>query len=244
MKMFLSDLHSHMLPGVDDGAKSVLQTSSMVKMAYDEGVRRIFFTPHYGIYNENCCADTLRSVFQEMKEAFLSQFEDLELYLGNEIFYGPETVSMLQAGKALRMADTDYVLIEFHPAEEYSRMEKAVQSLVLAGYRPVIAHAERYQCLRKHPADTEELIYRGAKIQINSGSLLRGSLDGGFRLVRKLLKDDLVHFIGSDCHNDSERRPQMKAPAEKLRQMVGNAQAERILWENGERLLRNQPIEI
>lgn len=236
------DVHTHMLPGVDDGAKSMAQTSAMLDMAYAEGMRRIFFTPHYGLYNENICAEAFQSVFRDVKEAFLTRYEDLELYLGNELFYGPETVSALQEGKALRMADTDYVLVEFHPAEDYSTIEKAVQSLVLAGYRPVIAHAERYLCLRKYPADAEELVYRGARIQVNSGSLLKGPLDGGFRLIRRLLKDDLVHFLGSDCHNDRDRKPQMKATAEKLRQMTGKEQAERILRGNGERLLRNQPV--
>lgn len=243
MRDVFFDLHTHMLPGVDDGAKSAAQTSSMLKMAYDEGARKIIFTPHYGLYNESRSAENFQSVFQEVREAFLSSYEGLELYLGNEIFYGPETVSALQKKKALTLADTDYALIEFHPAEALPFMENAVRSLVRAGYRPVIAHAERSLCLRKHPEDAGELVSLGARIQINSGSLLKGPLDGGFRLIRRLLKEDLVHFMGSDCHNDGNRKPQMKAPAEKLRQMTGEAQAGRILRENGERLLRNEPIE-
>lgn len=235
------DTHTHILPGVDDGASNAEQSLAMIKTAYDEGVRKIILTPHYGLYHEGCCAAKLQSVFEELKNAVLS-YKDLELYLGNEIFYGPETVSALQEGKALRIADTDYVLIEFHTTEEYSAMEKAVQSLVRAGYRPILAHAERYAALRKSTDYASELVYFGARIQINSATLLKGALDSEFRISKKLIKEDLVHFLGSDCHDNKIRRPQMREAAEKLHKMAGDGRAERILCENAMLMLQNKAI--
>lgn len=235
------DIHTHILPGVDDGANNIEQSLEMIKTTYEEGVRKIIFTPHFGLYHEGCCAAELQSVFNELKNAVLS-YKDLELYLGNEIFYGPETVSALQEGKALRLADTDYVLIEFHTTEEYSTMEKAVQTLIRAGYTPILAHAERYAALRKSTDYTAELVYFGARIQINSGTLLKGALDPEFRISKKLIKENLVHLLGSDCHDNKLRRPQMKEAADKLYRMAGNSSAERILYENGMLLLKNRPI--
>ncbi|MGN0659755.1 MAG: CpsB/CapC family capsule biosynthesis tyrosine phosphatase [Emergencia sp.] len=238
------DLHTHILPGVDDGAESAEQALAMLQILYAEGVGKILLTPHFGIYNENCGSEEFQSVFQNVREAFFASCPDMELYLGNEIFWGPETIPALQSGRALRLADTDYVLIEFHPDEEFTTLERAVQNLTASGYRPVIAHPERYFCLRKHPADTGELVYRGARIQINSRTLLKGPLDSGGRMIRYLLREQLVHFVGSDCHNDTNRKPQMRVPAERLQKLAGSRYAEKILKENGERLLRNEPIEI
>lgn len=236
------DLHSHILPGVDDGAESAIQALSMADAAYAEGIRVIIATPHFGLCNTGYDLDKAKVVFLDLKEDLFSCHENLQLYMGNEILYGPETTEALKQGNALTLAGSDYVLIEFFPGDSFSTLEKAVQSLTRAGYRPVIAHAERYECLRKHPEAVQELVHHGALIQINSSSLMKGLLDARYRFIKKLLKNDLVHFLGSDCHNDSGRKPEMKAAAGKLRQLAGEIRSEKILRGNGEKLLRNEPI--
>ena len=241
MNDYYFDLHTHMLPGLDDGAKNLAQAKKMLETAYEEGIRRIMLTPHFGPRSAGTGRQKTEEVFGRMKE-LAAAYEDLELFLGNEILFSPSTVEELHNGNALTLAGSDYVLVEFYPDEPLSALESAVRALIRAGYRPVIAHAERYRCLQKHPADAGDLTAQGAAVQINSSSLLGGWTDPEYRCVKKLLQHDLVHFIGSDCHNDSSRRPAMREAAEKLLRFTDEETAEAIWRKNGERILQNLPL--
>ncbi len=241
MNDYYFDLHTHMLPGLDDGAKNLAQAEKMLETAYEEGIRRIMLTPHFGSRSAGTGRQKTEEVFGRMKE-LAAAYEDLELFLGNEILFSPSTVEKLHNGNALTLAGSDYVLVEFYPDEPLSALESAVRALIRAGYRPVIAHAERYRCLQKHPADAENLTAQGAAIQINSSSLLGGWMHPEYRCVKKLLQSDLVHFIGSDCHNDSSRRPAMREAAEKMIHFTDVETAEAIWRKNGERILQNRPL--
>ncbi len=242
MKDDYFDLHTHMLPGLDDGAKNFAQTEKMLETAYAEGIRRIMLTPHFGPRSAGAGRQKTEEVFGRMKEIAAAAYGDLELFLGNEILFSPSTIEELHNGNALTLAGSDYVLVEFYPDEPLSALESAVRTLIRAGYRPVIAHAERYRCLQKHPTDAEDLIEQGAAVQINSSSLLGGWTDPEYRCVKKLLQNGLVHFIGSDCHNDSSRRPAMREAAEKLLRFTDAETAEAIYRKNGERILQNLPL--
>ena len=241
MKEYYFDLHTHMLPGLDDGAKDFAQAEKMLETAYAEGIRRIMLTPHFGPRSSGAGRQKTEEVFDCMKE-IAAAYEGLKLFLGNEILFSPSTIEELHNGNALTLAGSDYVLVEFYPDKPLSALESAVRALIRAGYRPVIAHAERYRCLQKHPADAEDLIEQGAAVQINSSSLLRGWTDPEYRCVKKLLQNDLVHFIGSDCHNDSSRSPVIREAAEKLLRFNDAETAEAICRKNGERILQNQPL--
>lgn len=242
MKEYYFDLHTHILPGLDDGAKDLAQTEKMLGMAYAEGIRRIMLTPHFGLRSAGTTRQKTEETFGRIKEIAEAAYDDLELFLGNEILFSPGTVAELHNGNALTLAGSDFVLVEFYPDESLSALENAVRTLIRAGYRPVIAHAERYRCLQKHPADAETLTALGATIQINSSNLFGGWRSPEYRCVKKLLQSNLVHFIGSDCHNDSSRRPAMREAAEKLLRFTDEETAEAICRKNGERVLQNLPL--
>ena len=242
MKDYYFDLHTHMLPGLDDGAKDLAQTEKMLEMAYEEGIRRIMLTPHFGPRSAGADRQKTEEVFGRVKEIAAAAYGDLELFLGNEILFSPSTIEKLHSGDAMTLAGSDYVLVEFYPGDPLATLESAVRTLIRAGYRPVIAHAERYRCLQKHPADAESLTAQGAAVQINSSSLLGGWTAPEYRCVKKLLQNDLVHFIGSDCHNDSSRSPVIREAAEKLLRFTDEETAEAICRKNGERILQNLPL--
>ena len=241
MKYYFFDLHTHMLPGLDDGAKDFAQAEKMLEMAYREGIRRIMMTPHFGPRSAGAGRHKTGEVFCRMKE-IAAEYDDLELFLGNEIMFSPGIVDELNSGNALTLAGSDYVLVEFYPNELFSTLESAVRMLIRAGYRPVIAHAERYRCLQKHPADAGILTSQGAAVQINSDSLLGSWMDSEYRCAKKLLQNDLVHFIGSDCHNDSSRRPAMREAVERMLRFTDEEIAEAVCRKNGECILHNMPL--
>lgn len=236
------DIHAHILPGIDDGAESLDIAFDMMNKEYNEGVRAIVLTPHFGAYNPDFDLNKVEDAFQQLRRKAVEKLPELKLYPGNEILYSPGTVEALNQGKAKTLAGTDYVLVEFLYKEEYATLLKAVKSLTMAGYRLVIAHVERYDCLLKDLDKVEELIDQGAYIQVNGNSFFRGVLDKRFRFVKKLLKYDLIHLVATDCHNMKGRKPEVRMIAEKIEQLSNNEQMKTIMRYNGYKLLNNEEI--
>jgi len=235
------DMHAHILPGIDDGAESVDEALRMAGIAYDEGIRFIVATPHYGIMNPGFSRFNAEDVFAEIRKKIKEKYPDMLMAMGNEIFYtGPSMIDDLSKGQALTIAGTDYVLVEFSPADPLKKIEGATRDLRLSGFRPILAHAERYEALYRDLAAVEDIIDAGAVIQINSRSLTRGRFDKRTRWVRQLIKEDMVHLIASDCHNDSSRPPLMAEAAYKLREWTDDASFKRIIADNPIRILHNK----
>ena len=235
------DLHTHILPGIDDGAESTDEALRMAGIAYEEGIRLIIATPHYGIMNPGFSRFKAEEVFEHTRSAIKAKYPDMGFGMGNEIFYtGPAMIDHLAKGAALTIAGTDYVLVEFSPADPLKKMEAGIRDLRLSGFRPILAHAERYEDLYKDLGAVEDIIDAGAIIQINSRSLTRGRLDKRTRWVRQLIKEDMVHLISSDCHNDTTRAPIMAEAAKKLREWTDDETLIKIMAENPRRILQNK----
>jgi len=151
-------------------------------------------------------------------------------------------VADLKAKKAFTLAETDYVLVEFSVKESYETMFKGLNSLVTAGYIPVLAHVERYQCLRKN----EERIYRfidlGAYIQMNCSSLEGGLFNRESKYNRSLIKKRLVHFLSTDCHGANYRSPLLGSIVNHLSNTIEGKELDEILIKNPQTLLENKYI--
>lgn len=235
------DMHAHILPGIDDGAESYDEALHMAGIAYEEGTRMIIATPHYGIMNPGFSRLKAEDVFDKVREKIKEKYPEMRLALGSEIFYtGLSVIDHLEKGEALTIAGTDYVLVEFSPADPLRKIEDGIRDLRLSGYRPILAHAERYEALYRDIAAVEDIVDAGAVIQINSRSFTRGGLDRRTKWVKQLVKEDLVHLIASDCHNDTTRSPIMAEAADKLRKWTDNEGFKRITAENPIRILQNK----
>lgn len=235
------DLHTHILPGIDDGAESFDETMHMAGIAYEEGIRLIIATPHYGIMNPGFSRTKAEEVFENTRAMIKTKYPDMGLALGNEIFYtGPSMIDDLSKGSALTIADTDYVLVEFSPADPFKRIETGIRDLRMAGFRPILAHAERYEALYRDLDAVEDIISAGAVIQINSRSFTHGRLDKRSRWVKQLVREDMVHLISSDCHNAGTRTPMMAKATEKLHQWTDDETLIKIMTDNPKRILQNK----
>ena len=208
--MKITDMHTHILYGVDDGARSLTDSLDLISEEQNQGVQQIFLTPHYG-YKFGCVdRKLLEKRFLEIQEKASKYFPDMKLYLGSELYYERNTIQHLKEGKALTMSGSRYVLVEFGVKDSYSNIFQAVYDLVYAGYLPIIAHVERYSALRNNSKAIEELVKSGAYLQVNAGSFLKGFPSRKAAFCKKLIKEELVYFIGSDCHDVKVRSPNMK----------------------------------
>ena len=143
------DIHTHVLPGIDDGAEKMALSYRMLRRSYKQGVRKVIATPHYVAYHWRTKPQQIQELMEKLAARVQKAMPDLELYRGQEIQYFEGMVEMLREGKLLTLAGSRYVLTEFLPTSSWSQIEGAVRELTMAGYLPVLAHIERYQCLRE-----------------------------------------------------------------------------------------------
>ena len=142
--MALIDIHTHILYGVDDGAKDINDSMGLLDEEREQGVDQVILTPHYGPKFGHPDTEVLREKFEAIREKAYKYYPEIQLYLGSELYYQQGTVSDLKQGKALTMNGTRYVLVEFATSDAYSHIYRAVQDFVYAGYIPILAHVERY----------------------------------------------------------------------------------------------------
>lgn len=232
------DIHSHILPYMDDGSQDMEMTLKMLHIAWEEGITDIIVTPHY---KAGCFKGDYRQTKKLLEEIRSLAGEHgilMNLYPGNEIFYRSELDDKLDSGELSTMNGTEYVLVEFSPMEDYLYIRNAMEEIFSMGYRPILAHVERYQCLCKKPECVRELKNMGCDIQVNASSVTGEDGLAGKRFVHRLLKEKLVDYIGTDAHNDRKRKPAMKKCAEVLYKKYEKSYVEALLSKNAaERLL-------
>lgn len=242
--MYIFDIHSHILPGLDDGAKDQAESLRMLRMAQEQGIRKIIATPHwsrrYQCYSpdevkEKCCE--LERCARERKIVD----SGFHIYAGQEFFYSEEMADKHRNGKVLCLADSRFVLVEFFPGISWSALSRGIRELSMLSYQPIVAHMERYSALRE--ADrVEELIEAGALMQMNYGSVDGAWYEKDSRWCRKMLKSGNVHFMGTDMHNTTSRSPRIKETLRWMRGHLDQDYVEDICCRNAERIVTNQRI--
>ena len=236
----LIDIHCHILPDVDDGSHNMQETIEMLKMAEQSGTGAIIATVHYkhGTKQET---ENVRDVFEQVRNAAKQHSSNIQLYLGHEIYYTEDTLEDLDEKRALTLAESRYVLIEFLPSVMYSEILNAVRKLKMAGYLPILAHIERYECLMSPKGETylKELKSSGAYFQINGRTLERRAQK---RWCEKCLKKYNVDFIASDGHNRGERSPKINFAAGWITRKFGYQTAETIFVKNPQKILEGRKM--
>ena len=237
MKEF-ADIHIHLLPGVDDGAKNMEDAVKMLEAAKRDGTTVFCLTPHFhpGMFGNNHEA-VMRS-FQELRIIAEEQFPEVQLYLGNELRYSPNCLSWLQQEMCLTMNGTDCVLVDFMEDEDQKVITDAVYRLLNAGYQPILAHVERYRSLRRDCREILQYKNAGALIQIDGFSLFGGWGVSAKLRSRRLIEHKLVDLVCSDAHGIGARPPQLSQAYEYIKQRCGEKYADSILYENAKNCLQ------
>lgn len=238
--MKIIDIHSHVLPGVDDGASTEKESLRMLRIAAKQGIRGVIATPHHAPeYTHIHPEDILRACRALEIRAQEEIRPDFRIYPGQEILYSQDIVEKIQAGKVLTMAGSPYVLVEFMPWAPYSDLQRCVRSLTLHHYRPILAHVERYEVLREQ-GRPEELIRMGALLQMNYRRIGGKWYEETTRWCRKMLKQEKIHFLGTDMHNTSSRRPSTEGAQLWMDKHLDSSYVRKICYRNPRRLVKEQ----
>lgn len=239
MEQKIADIHTHILPGVDDGSPDMETSIAMADIAYSQGTRRLFLTPHYMSGHNEYDPDSLKLRFAEAEREIRGRYPDLELYLGSEVYYTSGCLEDLRTGKIPTMAGSRYVLVEFSPKDSFEKIYQATREITNAGYLMLIAHVERYLCLEKKRDRIAKLADMGAYFQTNASAVVRGEGHTPSHVSRwnkKMVTDGMISFIGSDAHDMGYRAPRVADAAEWIRRKEPLS-ADSIIWGNSQAII-------
>ena len=237
------DIHTHILYGIDDGARTREMSLKLMEMDYDQGVRGIFLTNHS--YGMRYRSREYYQRFEELEKEARILCPELDLYKGCEILCSrremQDILLRIKDGTYPTMNETDYVLLEFDPytCAGMLEMEYCLDYILNANLHPIIAHAERYERIYDHPVeDLSRLKNKGCLVQINLYSVAQDKGNRGNRkeLANAFLENRLVDFVGTDTHRLDYKPAEAKIGAEAIRSKFGEAYADAVLYGNVERM--------
>ena len=234
------DIHSYALYDCDDGSENIEKSLEMIKKAKESGITGIFFTPHY---MEDGYKNDKTSIYEKtdiIREELKKQQIDIELYNGEEVFIFPKLDEEID-DKIISLNNTRYVLIEFPLVEEVNYIEDVIYKLLSKGKVPIIAHPERYYVTEKSLLFVEELINKGALIQINVNSLTGCYGKVAEKLAKKLLEKNMVHFVASDAHSVNGYR-KVEESLKVLSKLVDEEKYKEITYLNQQKIIQDEEI--
>lgn len=235
------DIHSHILPGIDDGAKDIEETKEMLDIAVEEGIRAIVATPHYDVGIEEEFFSRYEEAYQEVLQYIAAHEIPIKLYRGNEVYFTESVPERLQDGAIHTINNTRYVLVEFSMGAGYMQIENAFRNLLNSGYWPILAHVERYPSLR-NLKKLQELVQIGVYIQANTNAIVGKDGWNTKRFCHQLLKNSLIHVIGTDAHGSCHRRPKMKECIDYIDKKYGQDYRKWLIEDNSRRILKGEKI--
>lgn len=226
------DLHCHIVPGIDDGARTVTESLEMLRIAQSQGVTDIFCTSHNG-YSEEDAQKYLESL-ETLKTEVVKAGISINLHKGTEILCGGEYMEDilfgLEIGAFQTLGNSNFVLAELYPDARITEALQVVEALKSNGYTPIIAHMERNVNIMG--LMTRILVNSGALIQVNAYSLEEEINEAIKGRARELLDNRLVHFIGSDAHRTAHRPPRLEKGVSYILNNTDEEYAQKIVYEN------------
>ena len=237
------DFHSHILPGIDDGASSTEEALEMARLAAVTGVTQIAATPHFdGTVEALPRLAVIRETYRLLRSALIRADIPLALRSGAEILCLPDTVELARTHQLPTYEGTNYVLTEFYFDEAFAFMDQTLTGLLSCGYRPVVAHPERYNVIQRNPGLLRRWAKIGCTLQLNKGSILGRLGSNSEETAHEILSMGLAQLIASDAHGCENRTPHMDQLIRWAEETCEEAYARMLLVENPQRILEGKPL--
>ena len=223
------DLHSHLLPGVDDGSPDEERSLEMARIAVADGITVQACTPHIfpGVYN-NVGRD-IRARVAHLQFRLHEAGVPLRLVVGADVHMAPNLVAKLRSGEALTLGDTRYVLIEPPHHVLPPRTEDVFFDLTAAGFVPILTHPERMSWIDHRYDVVKRLVEAGVWMQLTAGALLGHFGNRAQYWSERMLDEGLVHIVATDAHDTSKRPPRLSAAFEALGVRLGESEAKQLV---------------
>src|SRR4029079_17858109 len=235
------DLHCHILPGIDDGARDLETSLAMARAFVADGVSIVACTPHIlpGLYHNS--GPQIRHATALLQHSLNERGIPLRLATGADNHIIPEFVSELRAGKLLSLADSRYVLVEPPHHVAPPRLEEMFFSLVTANYVPILTHPERLTWINSAYQSIERLNAAGVWFQVTAGSLAGDFGRNARYWAERLLDEGKVHLLATDAHDLKSRPPRLSRGREFASKRVGDIEAEHLVVTRPRGILSDVP---
>lgn len=237
------DIHSHIIPSVDDGFDNINEALDVIRKAKDSGITKIIATPHF-----------LRGTFENYKSDILAKVSTLNNLLkvsnvkisvicGSEIMICPDVIDLLKADKLCTLNNSRYILIEFPMDVRVHNILKTINDILVAGFIPIIVHPERYRYIQKNIKEAISYVESGALLQLNINSIIGDYGDEVKAAAVKLLKHNLIHLWGSDTHSFRHvYGSKLEKCFNELKKIVGEDKFKQIVYTNPECVVNDEDI--
>lgn len=202
LKHLKTDIHSHLIPGIDDGSPDMETTISLLKKFIDLGYQKVITTPHIMSDYYRNTPEIINKGLDLVRKEIDAQKLPIEIHAAAEYNLEPNFVSLLKEKKILSFGSQNYVLFELSFFEEPPNLSETIWLIRDQGYTPVLAHVERYPYWHLNTDKYEEMLNRGVKLQLNIGSVTGAYGPEVKRVANQLIKNNIIDFIGSDCHHE------------------------------------------
>jgi protein-tyrosine phosphatase len=236
------DLHSHILPGIDDGAPDLATSLKMATQAVEGGTYIMACTPHIypGMYMNDATgiAAGIRVLQTALDQAGIA----LKLVQGADVHLVPEVLEGLKSGRIPTLNRSRYFLLEPSHHVAPPRFEDSVFEMMAAGYVPVSTHPERLVWIETHYAKFVSLVHQGAWMQLTAGAILGKFGQRARYWSERMLDEGLVHIVSSDAHTTGMRNPNMADAREALVRRLGEGAANQLLRERPAAILLDTPV--
>ncbi len=212
------DIHTHIIPEVDDGSGSFTESLNMLKIAENDGIKTMVATPHiFSSAGKMKEIEKFRNIFSDFRERVINSGSSVEIISGGEVYF---TTGLSEKLKKFRDIITinggDYFLLEFPPGFIFPGSDKFIFNILNEGFIPIICHPERNIVIQQNPGILYGFMMTGALSQLDAGSFRGDFGSDASATAYKLLKLNMVHMIASDCHNEDKRIPGLSFIYEKL----------------------------
>lgn len=238
------DIHSHVIPEVDDGAHSFQESYEMLKEAEKAGFTDVIATSHYIENHYEVDGTQRQKSVDELNEKLRDDNINIKVHCGSEIYVSQNMIELIKNGKANSLANTKYVLFELPMNNNIMYLNEIIFELQSSGFIPVIAHPERYLYVKNNPKILIELINKGVLFQSNYGSIIGKYGNTAKTTLKKLLQFNMIHFLGTDAHRTNSIYTDINTAIEELRKIISEEKINELTIKNPKHLLNNEDIKI
>lgn len=234
------DMHSHILFGVDDGARVLEDSVDLIKEEIKKGVDKIILTPHFKKRKGDANIELINENYKALIEAVSAESLEVEMFLGCEVYLDFNYYDTIWKESLISLADSDYVLIEFSLTDIPKNIPEICYEIGLKGYIPIIAHVERYDILYENNKLIKDILNEGAHFQVNASAVINREDRESHKFVNYLLKNELVSFVASDVHNRDSRGFYLDEAYKTVKKICSHNYTEKIFKRNQENIIMNK----
>jgi protein-tyrosine phosphatase len=237
-----TDIHCHIVPGIDDGSANLAESLAMARMAEVDGTKSLVATPHQLGANSQVSAEAIRQGVADLQNALEAEGIGVSVLPGADVRIEPELPKLVKQGKVLTLADQGkHVLLEL-PHETYFPLEPLLAALARQGLVGILSHPERNRGIIKKPGVMWDVVEAGGLLQITAASLTGAFGRSPQKIAEMCVEERLIHFIASDAHDTKNRPFGMRDAYDTIIEMADEGLAELVCCENPAKVVAGDEV--